>query len=44
MHRSILLMVVVGLLLVSACSDPAADKTKAVTGEATSDLHGGTAG
>ena len=35
MRRSILLMVVAGVLLVSACSDPAADKTKAVTGEAT---------
>ncbi len=35
MHRSVLLMIVVGVMLVSACSDPAADKTKAVTGEAT---------
>lgn len=35
MRRSVLLMIVVGVLLVSACSDPAADKTKAVTGEAT---------
>jgi polyisoprenoid-binding protein YceI len=34
MHRSVLLMIVVGVMLVSACSDPAADKTKAVTGEA----------
>jgi polyisoprenoid-binding protein YceI len=29
-----LLTIVVGVMLVSACSDPAADKTKAVTGEA----------
>jgi len=35
MHRSFLLMIVAGLMLVSACSDPAADKTKAVTSEAT---------
>src|ERR1044071_1154860 len=35
MRRSVLLMIVVGVLLASACSDPAADKTKAVTGEAT---------
>ena len=35
MHRSVLLMIVVGVMLVSACADPAADKTKAVTGEAT---------
>jgi polyisoprenoid-binding protein YceI len=28
-------MIVAGVLLASACSDPAADKTKAVTGEAT---------
>ena len=36
MRRSVLLMVVaVAMLVVSACSDPAADKTKAVTGEAT---------
>src|SRR4030095_5471307 len=35
MRRSVLLMIVVGVMLVSACSDPAADKTKAVTGEAT---------
>ena len=34
MRRSVLLMIVVGVMLVSACSDPAADKTKAVTGEA----------
>jgi polyisoprenoid-binding protein YceI len=34
MHRSVLLTIVVGVMLVSACSDPAADKTKAVTGEA----------
>lgn len=34
MHRSFWLMIVVGVLLVSACADPAADKTKAVTGEA----------
>jgi len=35
MHRSVLLMIVAGLMFVSACSDPAADKSKAVTGEAT---------
>lgn len=35
MRRSVLLMIVAGVMLVSACSDPAADKTKAVTGEAT---------
>jgi len=35
MRRSILLTIVTGLMLLSACSDPAADKTKAVTGEAT---------
>ena len=35
MHRSVLLMIVAGVMLVSACADPAADKTKAVTGEAT---------
>ena len=35
MHRSVWLMIVVGVMLVSACADPAADKTKAVTGEAT---------
>ena len=35
MRRSVLLMIVVGVMLASACSDPAADKTKAVTGEAT---------
>lgn len=35
MRRSVLLTIVVGVMLVSACSDPAADKTKAVTGEAT---------
>jgi polyisoprenoid-binding protein YceI len=34
MRRSVLLMIVAGVMLVSACSDPAADKTKAVTGEA----------
>ncbi|HEV8427845.1 MAG TPA: YceI family protein [Pyrinomonadaceae bacterium] len=34
MGRSVLLMIVAGAMLVSACSDPAADKTKAVTGEA----------
>ena len=34
MHRSFWLMIVVGVMLVSACADPAADKTKAVTGEA----------
>src|SRR4026209_2071815 len=33
--RSVLLMIVAGVMLMSACSDPAADKTKAVTGEAT---------
>jgi polyisoprenoid-binding protein YceI len=35
MRRSVLLTIVFSVLLVSACSDPAADKTKAVTGEAT---------
>ena len=35
MRGTILLMIIAGLILVSACSDPAADKTKAVTGEAT---------
>ena len=35
MRRSILLMMVAAVLLASAGSDPAADKTKAVTGEAT---------
>lgn len=35
MCRSVLLTIVVGVMLVSACADPAADKTKAVTGEAT---------
>ena len=35
MRRSILLMIVAGLMFASACSDPAADKSKAVTGEAT---------
>jgi len=35
MRRSVLLMIVVGVMLASGCSDPAADKTKAVTGEAT---------
>jgi len=34
MRRSALLMIVAGMMMVSACSDPAADKTKAVTGEA----------
>ncbi|HKU74818.1 MAG TPA: YceI family protein [Pyrinomonadaceae bacterium] len=34
MHRSVWLMIVVGVMLVSACADPAADKTKAVTGDA----------
>ena len=35
MRRSVLLMVVTAVMLVSACSDPAADKSRAVTGEAT---------
>ena len=35
MRRSVLLMIIAGIMLMSACSDPAADKTKAVTGEAT---------
>jgi len=35
MRRSVLLMIVAGMMWVSACSDPSADKTKAVTGEAT---------
>lgn len=35
MRRSVLLMMIAGLMFVSACSDPAADKSKAVTGEAT---------
>lgn len=35
MRRSAFLTIVVGVMLVSACADPAADKTKAVTGEAT---------
>ena len=35
MRRSVLLMIVFGVMLVSACADPAADKTRAVTGEAT---------
>jgi polyisoprenoid-binding protein YceI len=35
MHRRVLLMVIAGVMFLSACSDPAADKTKAVTGEAT---------
>jgi len=35
MRISVLLMIVAGVMWVSACSDPAADKTKAVTGEAT---------
>ena len=35
MRRSVLLMIVAAVMFVSACSDPAADKTKAVTGEAT---------
>ena len=34
MRRSVLLMIIAGVMLVSACSDPAADKTKAVTGGA----------
>ncbi len=35
MRRSVLLIIVAVTMLVSACSDPAADKSKAVTGEAT---------
>ncbi|HEV8188713.1 MAG TPA: YceI family protein [Pyrinomonadaceae bacterium] len=35
MSRSVLLMIVAAVMLATACSDPAADKTKAVTGEAT---------
>ena len=35
MRRSVLLMIIAGLMFVNACSDPAADKSKAVTGEAT---------
>jgi polyisoprenoid-binding protein YceI len=35
MHRRVLLMIIAGVMFLSACSDPAADKTKAVTGEAT---------
>jgi len=35
MRRSVLLMTIGLVMLVSACSDPAADKSKAVTGEAT---------
>jgi len=35
MRRFVLLMVVAVVMLVGACSDPAADKSKAVTGEAT---------
>jgi len=35
MRRFVLLMVVAVAMVVSACSDPAADKSKAVTGEAT---------
>ena len=35
MRRFVLLMVVAVVMVVSACSDPAADKSKAVTGEAT---------
>ena len=35
MRRFVLLMVVAVAMLASACSDPAADKSKAVTGEAT---------
>src|SRR5215470_7830447 len=35
MRRSVLLMIIAGTMLMSACSDPSADKTKAVTGEAT---------
>lgn len=34
MRRSVLLMIIGVGMLVSACSDPAADKSKAVTGEA----------
>jgi polyisoprenoid-binding protein YceI len=34
MRRSMLMMIVAGVMLAGACSDPAADKTKAVTGEA----------
>lgn len=35
MLRSILLMIGTGVLLLSACSDPAADKSRAITNEAT---------
>ena len=35
MRRSFLLIIVAAVMLASACSDPAADKSKAVTGEAT---------
>lgn len=34
MRLGILITILAGLMLVTACSDPAADKTKAVTGEA----------
>ena len=34
MQKSVLLMILSGLLLFIACNNPAADKTKAVTGEA----------
>lgn len=34
MRKSIVITILSGLLFLSACSDPAADKTKAVTGEA----------
>lgn len=34
MQKSVLLMILAGFLLFVACSDPAADKSKAVTGEA----------
>ena len=34
MRRSVLLMIVAVVMLAAACSDPAADKSKAVTGEA----------
>ena len=35
MRKSIVITILSGLMFLSACSDPAADKTKAVTGEAT---------
>lgn len=34
MRRSVLLMIIAGVMLVSACSDPAADKSKAITNDA----------